>query len=122
MDKNHSLSPGLTPCRPVSGAPKAVALRPVSTQWGQRLSWVTRKILGIAPSQLVLHCLPFLGWAMLLQAEKRQRRAALVSSKPSSTPQAVSHPSAWRTSLLPCPRAGRGARVGRKQLQHLGGA
>lgn len=35
----------LTPCLPVSGAPRAVVLRPMSTQWGQRLSRVTRQIL-----------------------------------------------------------------------------
>lgn len=42
-------------------------VRPVSTQWGQRLSWVVRKILVSVAGGLA-----FLGGAVLLQAEKQQ--------------------------------------------------
>lgn len=50
------------------------------------------------------------------------KRFPLCPPSPAPSPQAVSHPCAWCTPLLPCPRAGRGARTGGKGLQHLGGA
>ena len=68
-DEPHSLSPRLSPCLPVSGDPRAVVVRPVSTQGRQRLPWVMRKtVVSVAgdspkPSRPSLPPFPGVGCA-----------------------------------------------------------